>query len=262
MEVVTMDIDDEGRIWLGGTSEFGYMRVIPASERSEKRNAHDRTGHEGKLRSPGELEYVSLTHRISDSLRDFNIVWEVHALSDRVFFNAHETLFVLEKDSIRSLSPKEKFLASHEVNGRIWVPDKGKGLYRTRRDDEDSAQGSTRMEKLPGSDPLGNSGIMMVLGRASGMIRKEKKEVLILTHDQGLYRYRYGKSSENGGERIARVDERKDSLLQKAGIYHATALDPEQNPWGQHWSSVRSEKGPSFWTQQGFRSMFWTRKEG
>ncbi len=237
--VFALDIDEKGRVWAGGQSEFGYLRPVPPSDANgneiDAQASFDSSKIDGTKKPTGSLEYVSLTHLLPDSLRDFNIVWKVHAMEERVFFNAYNRMFVLEDDSLQSISPRKrgKFYRSYEVDGNLWVQDRGMGLYQIPLK-EGAYRGDTLLpsSKLPRSEPFSKMPVTNVLDRVPGMIRADKKEVLVATRNRGFYRYRYGPSVEDPDERVTPINKDPSPILNKALAYHTIVIEPEKNPWG------------------------------
>ncbi len=234
MSVLAMDIDHEGRIWVGGQSEFGYLRPISPS---------DTTNPGRSSQALGGMEYISLTHLVPDSLRDFNIVWNIHALDGRVFFKAHNVIFVLEGDSLQALHPRKEFYLSFEVNEALWVHDRDKGLYRLKKDGGDNSVPDTSLslEKLPGSRSLARKEIIKVLASVSGMT--EEREVLVLTRFNGLYRYHYGNLPKGKEDRLTPIGAKWRPFLSKADIYHAIPISPDTNPWDAPLAVSTNRKG-------------------
>ncbi len=236
MSAYSMELDNAGRVWIGGNSEFGYLRPIHPSNNSvphlKNQDSSMKAAKGSRSRPPGSLEYISLTHLLPDSLRDFNIVWKIHALGEKVYFDAENLLFVLHKGSIKTIYPKNIFYRTHEVNGELWVQDRGHGLYRIPKKPEASRKDpNAQLQKLPGSKDLAKKTVMKILDSVPGILNENRNEVLVLTRKEGLYRYRYDPNIKEGAKRMIPVGKAWSTFHRKAEIYHATAIDPKKNPW-------------------------------
>ncbi len=236
MAIFAMDIDDEGRIWVGGQSEFGYLQPVPPRDTINPglsdRHSPDSIDSKESSRPTGKMKYVSLTHLVSDSLRGFNIVWNVHEWGERVVFNAYNVMFVLEGDRLEALFPKKEFYRSHSVNGELWIQDRGMGLYHLKKGGsyESIPDTAYSLDRLPGSKPFSKKRVTEILGPIPGMIGK--REAMVLTRGSGLFRYCFGDSLKEEEKRITSIGKEWLPFFKKAGIYHATPLDPNSNPWG------------------------------
>ena len=76
--VRSLDCDENGRIWVGGSGEIGYL-------------APD---------SIGNMSFVSLTSNIPEDKRNFTDVWFTNALDDGVYFSAFRDDFRWQEDSL------------------------------------------------------------------------------------------------------------------------------------------------------------------
>ncbi len=234
---MAMDIDHKGRIWVGGQKSFGYLRVVPPSPQNQKGDARSEPSEKGdgtkRSDPPGSMEFVDLAERLPDSLRDFNIVWNVHSRKERVYFNAWNIIFVFENDSIRTIRPKTKFYRTHEVDGDLWTEDGEHGIFRitTQKEGADPSGNELSLEKLPKSEALSKKTVMNIQEKVPGLVDGKKKEVLVVTRKNGLYRYRYGAKKKPGEPRITPIKGDGLSRIGKANVHHATVLEPSNNPW-------------------------------
>ncbi len=105
---VAIENDSEGRIWVGGPDELGFM-------------APDEKGH---------LEYNSLVDRLPEAQRSFSSVWPVLTTSRGVFFMAREFLFRFHDGEITAWpgTADEIFYRGYEIDGRLFFAQLGVGL--------------------------------------------------------------------------------------------------------------------------------------
>src|ERR1700722_12369850 len=79
-------LDDSGRIWVGGSGNFGYLAPDPA----------------------GNLQFVSLRDRIPASNRGFTDVWQTLPTPQGTFFRSYELLFRWDGKSMHSWTTKTR----------------------------------------------------------------------------------------------------------------------------------------------------------
>ena len=105
---VAIENDSEGRIWVGGPGELGFM-------------APDEKGH---------LKYNSLVGQLPEEQRGFSRVWPVLTTSRGVFFMAREFLFRFHDGEITAWpgSADEIFYRGYEIDGRLFFAQLGVGL--------------------------------------------------------------------------------------------------------------------------------------
>ncbi len=234
MAVLDIDIDKAGRIWVGGTSEFGYLRVVPPSDTSQGNSTSQ---------PPGSFEYVSLIEQIPDSLPAPDIVWNIHCMGNRVIFNSQDHLYVLKDERFRVLRPKERFFLSYEVNGELWVQDRKKGLFRSseERPDHSGRDNPLSLKKLPDTDSIADKKIMDVLHEVPGLLQEGKKDFLIFTYQNGIFRYELSRNGKEG--KTEPLSEKWGPLFKKVRLYQATVLQPGSNPWGASLALSTNRKG-------------------
>lgn len=77
--VRSVAVDEDGRIYVGGQSEFGYF--FPAAN--------------------GELSYVSLMPLLNEQARDFTDVWNITLFQNRIFFRAYRKVFEYDRKTVK-----------------------------------------------------------------------------------------------------------------------------------------------------------------
>ena len=99
--VRSMALDSSGRIWVGTTSNVGYL----ASDQA------------------GTLRYVSLNDKIPEEDRKFSDVWQTLVVPQGTFYRTLEELIRWDGKAIRvwKAAPGARFQALSAVNGHIYT---------------------------------------------------------------------------------------------------------------------------------------------
>jgi len=146
----SLAIDKEGRIYVGGQNDFGYLRPD----------------------SRGQLQYVSLKSKIAPPFRDFADVWKIYVTSEGVIFCTSTGHYLLKNNQI------DFFQIDAGGNGfpfyvreRFFVPIPGKGIFERK---------GRKAEWIPNSDQLKDVNI-------SAMLPYEEGQILIVTQEHGLF---------------------------------------------------------------------------
>ncbi len=229
MAVFSMDIDQHGRIWLGGKGDFGYLRAAPSSSSRSGSSPSDTLStplSQNKAPSPGDLDYISLSEQLPDSLNNFKVIWNTVAFPEKVFFNGARILYVLDKEGVHCVQPRQQFFNAMKVNGRLWIQDHNEGLFRWRKDA--LSYDTTALAKIPGSQAFANRSIMKVLDDVPGVTGKN--EVLVITKYKGVYLYNFGE--EEPQQRVKKFGKQWQRTFKKAKLNDAIAVSPHKNPWG------------------------------
>ena len=103
--VRSLAIDEAGVIYVGGTSEFGYL-------------APD---------ALGQLHYVSLLDQVPEAERDFTAVWNIHVTSTSVYFQTYKYLFRWSGQQVKTWTPDSSFVrsASYVHHDTLFIVDTG-----------------------------------------------------------------------------------------------------------------------------------------
>jgi len=149
--VHSFGIDSKGKIFVGLSSEFGYLQSD----------------------SIGSLYFVSLKEKIPVEHNDFNDVWIINHVQGKIFFNVYDKIFVLQNDSIHVLIPNKKFHNSANVHNRFYVQEFEKGLMCFEQDS---------LHLLPNSEVLAND-------KMNVMLPYGKNKILICTENKGIFIY-------------------------------------------------------------------------
>ena len=171
--VRSLDIDANGRIYVGSSADFGYL-------------APD---------SLGDMKFVSLLEFVDEADRVFGYTWTTHATDDGVFFQTHERLFRfrLPDDATPETDPRPSdwkvdvwkpaaaaFNFAFWVNGTYYVMERGSGLKQMIGD-------SLRL--LPGGDQFANDRLQVMLTIGDPRPDTRVPDLLIGTFNRGLFRF-------------------------------------------------------------------------
>ncbi len=147
--VRSIDVDDNGRIYVGAQNEFGYL-------------APD---------SIGQLVFVSLSDRIDAEYANFDFIWGTNVTRHGVIFQAADYLFIYQADSLRILYPETSYHKAFYVNGDYYTRQRGIGLTKLENDQQSI---------VPGSEIFAEINVF-------GMIPVSNGRIVIITESDGLY---------------------------------------------------------------------------
>lgn len=183
----SLAVDDSGIVYVGGTSEIGYLAVTPG----------------------GTARYVSLLPYLSPEYGSFLDVWKTHATDDGIYFQASRFIFLWEPQSKRMsvYKPEKRFYFSFYCNGMLWVRQKGLGL--TRMEDRE-------LKPVPGGEVFKTKSIYMMASYPHFPGSPGKERVLIGTRSHGFFHY--------DGNTVVPFPTQADEFLGKNLLYHGVRL--------------------------------------
>jgi len=148
--VRSLDCDENGRIWVGGSGEIGYL-------------APDSTGL---------MSFISLTSNIPEEKRDFTDVWFTNVLSDGVHFSAFRDDFRWQNDSLYVIEYDSTGLSGTvAIDNHLYVYKFNKGIYK---------QNGDNLDFLPGSE-------LFINNRLSSITRYREGQLLLVTRAGDFY---------------------------------------------------------------------------
>ena len=100
--------DENGRIYVGARTEFGYLNVNAKS---------------------GEMEFVSLSANLEEAAK-IGDVWGTHVASDGVYFVTGKYVFKHTESGIEAIELPAKVFDSYLVRGNVWLQLDEMGLGR------------------------------------------------------------------------------------------------------------------------------------
>ncbi|KAA5543304.1 triple tyrosine motif-containing protein [Adhaeribacter rhizoryzae] len=143
--------DNQGSIYTGGFSEFGFWAYNQA----------------------GKFTYHSLIKLLPRHLRPSDEIWKIYVDGDRVLFQSFGGIYIYENGKIKVVQGQQPFLFLFKANNRFFAEVIGEGLYELKNDS---------LHFIAASKILGNSGVLSVLPF-------QKDKYLIGTAKNGLFLY-------------------------------------------------------------------------
>ncbi len=146
-----LDIDSEGRIWVGGQDELGYLSAD----------------------SSGSIRFYSLISKLPSYCLPIGMVRQVYATNDGVYFSSNQCLIQIKEKSIKVWKPKTYFHRTYYVLGKIFTNQPEYGLTYLQNDS---------LKLVPQSNKISKDLIYLLLPF-------NKDKILIGTQSDGLYTY-------------------------------------------------------------------------
>ncbi len=145
-------IDESGKIFIGGNSEFGYF----------------------KPNSKGKMEYFSLSKLINKNAGQLiDIVWKTHLYKNEVIFQTFSNIYIYKDDKLKISKAPSRFQFSFKVGTKLYFQDHKKGLLEYL---------NGTLTPLNGTTPLNNREIW-------GIFTLPDNKLLIETINNGLFVY-------------------------------------------------------------------------
>ncbi|NOZ47819.1 MAG: HAMP domain-containing histidine kinase [Chlorobi bacterium] len=95
----SIDISDNGIVYVGGYDEFGYL----------------------KTNESGLSEYVSLINKLPVNIGSFHDVWTTRVINNKVFFQTFYSIFIYEADTIREVKSDKEFIWSFKKDNTYFT---------------------------------------------------------------------------------------------------------------------------------------------
>lgn len=151
--VRSVHISKSGVVYVGAYNELGKMQV-------------DKTGR---------MEFRSLKKYIPAAFHNFDDIWNITEMDDKIIFQSYNCAFIYRNDSIVSvIEAPNRFQSSFHVNGRLYFNDIEKGIL------EFSAN---KLHALPGCENIKGEEIWSVLPYRKG------NDLMIFTLNKGIFIY-------------------------------------------------------------------------
>ncbi|MBI3131484.1 MAG: response regulator [Acidobacteria bacterium] len=148
-DVLSLDIDPSGRIYVGAKGEVGTLEP-------------DGTG---------AMRYVSLMERLPPEERGLGDVWQTLATSEGVYFSSFTRLIRLSGGKVQTWKPETRFQWSFLAGGRVFIRDAGRGLLELVKEE---------LRLVPGGERFKDE-------KLAAVIPWEGDAFLIGTRSQGLF---------------------------------------------------------------------------
>jgi len=184
--------DDQGRIWVGGAENFGYLGPDAV----------------------GTLHYVSLLDKVPAEHRTFTDVWQILITPQGVFFRSYEMLFRWDGKEMHTwlpTGPKSLFQTIAAIHGRIYTSQTGVGLQEVVGDE---------LRTVPGGEAY--------LGAAKLFLHQyDENRVLITSRTHGITLYDGQKAIPfpTQADDYLKLHKVYTSTLMRDGAFCVTTLD-------------------------------------
>ncbi len=143
-----------GRIYVGGSEEFGYFTT---------------SENEGR----GEPAYVSLTGTIQSSTHHFSEIWNIHQAGKYIYFQSDFCIFRYDGKKTVAIPYQHKITTSAFVKERMLIASKEGGV---------SILNGNKFTPLPGNE-------LLVGKKVVAIIPYSKSDILLVTELSGIFRY-------------------------------------------------------------------------
>ncbi len=192
----SIDIDREGRIYIGSVNDFGYL--VPDSI--------------------GQMGYASLADELDSLQGDFGDVWKTFVSKRGIIFQTQHYLFIYQDGSIITIPSEQEIHESFYTSGDLYLNFSESGLHRLVGD---------KFIALPEGGIFSEKYIY-------GMLELSPGRVIIATETDGFYLLE-SKGSFTDRGRISKIKTSEDELFAAAEIYNIIRLDSSRisiGTWG------------------------------
>lgn len=149
-------IDANGKIFVGGYSEFGYY----------------------KTDSKGKLKYFSIS-KLVDKKKIIDFIWKIHLYKDEVIFQSFARIYIYKNKQLRIIEAPDRFQFSFEVKNHLYLQDISAGIVEYK---------NGKLHPLKGTATFNNTEIW-------GMFPLPENKLLVATLNKGLFVYDYEKTT-------------------------------------------------------------------
>lgn len=148
--VRTVFADDKtGRVYVGGSNEFGYFLTDPETLRHS---------------------YVSWVPILPDEERDFAEIWNIHEIEEgRIVFQADYSLFITNGESATVINSKDKITTSALIGSKLYLATQGGTIMLL------NGNNLTEVARTPSHS------------RIVGLLPYHQQGILVVTSTEGLY---------------------------------------------------------------------------
>ncbi|MEO8231035.1 MAG: ATP-binding protein [Ignavibacteriota bacterium] len=195
-------IDDDGKIFVGGIHQLGYLSPD----------------------SLGELKYVSLNKYIFGDKTEIGEVWRIIVHSDGLYFQTFSTLYLFEANKNKQQSFLERILKTpslkrwesrsrinpiHSIGNRIFVHERNLGLQELR---------NGKLIMLPGGEEFAQDLICIMLPFPSSKLdyKNSTSKILIGSLRRGMFLF--------DGTKFEKFNNEADKYLIENRLYFRGAL--------------------------------------
>ena len=183
--VRSLAVDADGRVFVGGRNELGYLTADSVGQRS----------------------YVSLVDHIADEDRRFADVWSIEETTEGLYFRTYKRLFRWDGQQMKTWRHEARLLSTFVLRDTLYVQQEGLGLMSM---DGDS------LNLVPG-------GAFFRDNRIFGVVPQGESSVLGVILEEGRYRL-FRCATRPAGAACSPFSPGLTDLLTALQPYHATRL--------------------------------------
>lgn len=185
-----LDIDSEGRIWVGGQDELGYLAAD----------------------STGSIKYFSLINKLPAYCLPLGLIRQVFATKEGIYFNSNKCLIRISGQDIKTWKPKTYFHRAFFAKGILFLNQPEYGLTYIKNDS---------LKLAPSTDFVSKKLIYSLQSYSSN-------KILIGTQSEGLYLYNTNAlrtdTTISKDSVIRKFQTIEDKFLSENLIYNSIAL--------------------------------------
>jgi serine phosphatase RsbU (regulator of sigma subunit) len=190
-------VDKDGFIYYGASEDFGIL--LPDSA--------------------GDLGFFSLYNAYNPGIADFNTIWNIKNVDDKIYFQSNEKIFRFQKpfdptdvekikETLKVYIPEGSYHWSFEVQNKFYVREQGKGIF---------VEENNELKLINGSEIFADDRIYVMLSYGDG-------KILICSRNKGITIY-----SPNQKERpFVNFECEASKLLIESVIYGGVKLPDEK----------------------------------
>jgi serine phosphatase RsbU (regulator of sigma subunit)/ligand-binding sensor domain-containing protein len=151
----SLAVSDENIIYVGAQGEFGYL----APDKSRK------------------LSYVSLSDKLPENQKTFQIIYRIWAWKEKVAFQSDEATFLYSNGELTRIIPETSFHLSFLINNELYVRQRGIGIMKLVGDSLQLVDGSEYLKDFSIFSMLESSdtGKFIVITQEDGFWSVDKK---------------------------------------------------------------------------------------
>ena len=192
--VFSLDIDKNGKVFVGGENEFGFIEPD----------------------SMGALRYKSLSDKLAPPDKDFSKTWATHCIDNDVFFCSNEKLFWYHDHQLKTFNPGESgFHTFFKVGNHLFVREFDKGFQVFE---------NGKLNFIEGSEEFADKRVYSVLNL-------QGNTYIVATRNNGIYLLYYNDKNPSKSVFVKRNTLIDQWLIEKE-LYCGTKIGENQFAFG------------------------------
>jgi len=150
--VRSLAMDEQGRIYIGGNNELGYLEPD----------------------AKGALSYQSLRDRVKNKGINFSYVWGTHSTKQGIYFRTLKFLFRWDSRHLEIWKPGNPIYGSYACKGELFIYQGNRGLMKMKSDS---------LQSIPGGEAFAK------VKKIFMMVPYDSQRLLIGTRPKGFFIY-------------------------------------------------------------------------